>query len=161
MTETNGGRPAFIKPKQQVEKEAGDTQAQMATQLREFKDRKDQLEDELTEINKAIDALSVELAEEMETHGVTGFKVKGIGSVYIQTVNRPNITDKEAFNEWLDAHGMSAMSPRTVHWKRLESLVKEMLERGEQLPRAISKLDGKEFELVTNFQQKRALIRRA
>lgn len=86
----------------------------------------------------------------MEAHGVDSFKIAGVGSVYLQTINRPRVVDADAFLVWLDETGQSGLAPRTVHWKRLESLVKEMIADAKPLPKSIE-----------NFQQTRALIRRA
>lgn len=143
-------RPDWVQDKAPVEKEAGGTDSEMAVRLRELKDQKDTLESALKKTNSAIDALSTKLAESMESHGVDSFKVKGVGSVYIQEVNRPHVADADAFIAFLDETGQGSMAPRSVHWKRLESWVKEMLKQGTSLPAS-----------VTNFQQKRALIRRS
>jgi len=147
-----GARPDFIPDK--VEKELvlseNTSDAEQAKVLRSLKDQKEDLEMQLKAINTQIDSLSISLAESMESHGVDSFRVTGVGSVYIQELNRPNITDKDAFIVWLDETGQGALAPRSVHYKRLESLVKEMLAEGKALPASL-----------TNFKQKRALIRRS
>lgn len=143
-------RPAFIKDKKEKSIEAGGDDAAMATQLRKLKDEKEELETNLKACNASIDALSLKLAESMEAHGVDSFKVKGIGSVYLSIINRPRIIDADTFIKWLDETGQGAMAPRTVHWKRLESMVKELIESATALPTSLE-----------NFQQTRALIRRA
>lgn len=143
-------RPDFIKEKAETAADAEPTDAERAVRLRALKDEKDHLEAELKRVNASIDALSVELAESMEAHGVDSFRVAGVGSVYLQTINRPRVVDADAFIAWLDETGQSAMAPRTVHWKRLESLVKELIADAKPLPNSLE-----------NFQQTRALIRRA
>ena len=144
-------RPSYIKDKQVKEKAVtNDTKpAVQARALRVLRDTKDRLEEQLKEVNRGIDTLSVQLAEEMETHGIDSFRVEGVGSVYIKLKHRPNVVDKPGMLAWLDARSMGEMAPRTIHHARLESLVSEMLENGETLP-----------GWVNNFSQKRALIRR-
>lgn len=144
-------RPAYIKDKKEKSKEVNEGPlAAMARELRALKDRKEDLAEQEKQVNKAIDELSIKLAESLESAGVDSFKVTGVGSIRIEEVHRPSVNDKEAFLAWLDARGASESAPRQVHHQRLVSLVKELLEAGLNLPPGVS-----------DFVQKRAAIRRS
>ena len=143
-------RPAFIEEKPEVEAEANPTVTDLAKDLRRLKDMKENIEEQLKKTNGEIDEASTKLADLMETQGVDSFKVAGVGSVYIQTLNRPTVVDKDALIVWLDSRGMSDCAPRSCHHKKLESIVKELLEDSQPLPACLNV-----------FQQKRALIRRS
>lgn len=148
---TDASRPAYIKDKKEKAKEVNEGPlATMARELRALKDRKEALAEQEKEVNKAIDALSIKLADALESAGVDSFKVKDVGSIRIEEVHRPNVADKTAFLAWLDARGAGESAPRQVHHQRLVSLVKELLDANLPLP------DG-----VTDFVQKRAAIRRS
>lgn len=145
-------KPAYIEPKQEVLLEANETEVQMAKDLRALIDRKEELTDDLKKVNVDLEALSGKLAERMLAKHIDGLKIKGVGTVTVKEINRPSVTEanRERFIAWLDANEMGHLAPRTVHPKRLESLVREQLEEAQALP------DG-----VTNYVQKRASIRRS
>lgn len=150
-------RPAYIKAKEEITKPATEGVAAMAQRLHALKNKKDTLEADLTEVNKEIDQLSRELAEAMETHKVTSFRVDGVGTVYITNKTRASVQAgaREEFFAWLDKEGMGALAVRAIHPKRLESLAKEFGEQGRQFPKFP---DGS--EMVSVFVQKCATIRR-
>ncbi len=144
-------RPAYIKAKAEVSGDIpeGSELEKLALSFRAARDKKEELEEELKEVNKEIDDVSGRLAEVMEAQGVDSFKRAGIGTIYIEIKNRPSIVDKDGFIRWLDDTGRGEMARRAVHPMSLESLVKEMLEEGATLP-----------ESLNNFQQRRARLRR-
>lgn len=145
-------RPDYVKAKVQtaleISKESPLTK--QAKKLRKLKDEKEEIEEKLTQLNKQIDTLSETFAGEMESAGVESFKVEGVGSIYIQAINRPNIVDKDGFYKYLRDVGEAAIIKETIHAKTLQGWVNEHLEQGKALP-----------ESLNNFVQKRAMIRRS
>lgn len=154
---TSSVRPDYIKPiKKAAAVLAPDSSpgvqklGSLAAEFKDLKDRKEQHEDQLKEINKDIDALSQRIADLLESAGLHKISVDGVGTVSVEIKNRPTVNEKDQLIAWLDNHKMSKMAPRTVHPQSLLGLVNELLEQGNPLP------DG-----VANFQQKRAALRRS
>lgn len=154
-------RPAYIKDKKLQEADAApdSTLGEMALKMRGLKDDKDALEDKLTQVNKDIAALSLKIDSQFESMKIDKVRVTGAGTLYVGIENHPNVNDPEGFIKWLDDNGEGAMAKRTIHPSTLKSWVTEMLKANKALPKA--KLNGKEWDLVTNFQERRIkLLRR-
>lgn len=153
-------RPDYVKPKKEVEGavEVNSTLGEQALKLRELKDQKEKLEDDLTSCNKEIASLSLTIDKQLESMKVDKVRVAGAGTLYVKIVNHPNVNDLEGFIGWLDENNAGAMAKRTIHPSTLASWVGERLKNNEGLPRVT--VNGKEHELVTNFQERRITLLR-
>ncbi len=109
----------------------------MVHELRELKDRKEQLEDELKSVNGQIRALAEgKIPEYMEENEIEKFSVTGVGTVYVQQKVYANVKadDREAFFHWLREHGSADLIKETVHPSTLNAFAKEQLSEGKELP---------------------------
>lgn len=142
--------PAFIKPKTKNEQEFSDLderpEASLAKQIMALKEEKDSHEGRVKEINKELDGwddketgevhmgLHGKLAELLESKGIDLVRIKGLGSFWPASENRPNVVDKEGLIHWLDENGLGAMAKRDVHWQTLKAFVTDWLKENKPLP---------------------------
>lgn len=109
----------------------------MVHDLRDLKDRKEQLEDELKSVNGQIRALAEgKIPEYMEENEIEKFSVTGVGTVYVQQKVYANVKadDREAFFHWLRENGSADLIKETVHPSTLNAFAKEQLSEGKELP---------------------------
>jgi hypothetical protein len=147
-----GKRPDFVKDKKPVAMDADNElhMKDLASRLSRCKLAKKELEAQVTELNKEIDAIDTELSELMQARGVDLFRISGVGTFFTQVVNYPSVSNTEEFVAWLDANGMGAMAKRTVHPQTLKGWVNDRLREG---------LDVGPH--VNNFQKVRVNTRKA
>lgn len=110
--------------------------------LRELKDKKDDLEEQLKAVNKEAKELQERvLPKLMDDADIESWKVTGAGTCYIKqelyvsmTKADPNGDDHEApFYSWARDNAPFLIS-EYIHPARLKSWAKERLEKGEALP---------------------------
>lgn len=114
---------------------------ELVSALRELKDRKEALEEDLKVVNKKISYYADYLLPEvMEEQGLSSFKVPKIGSITLgekvyASVKADNRGD---FFEWLRATGNDALITEQVHPQTLTAFVREQLQNGSELPDAVT-----------------------
>lgn len=113
------------------------TLKEKAKELRELKDIKTAMNDELKNVNKRIDALEAhELPKLMTEYEIENMKIEGVGTLYTQADLYVTVyaDDREKLNAWLKEHDFADLVKETVHAGTLKSWCKEQLEEGGQLP---------------------------
>lgn len=96
-----------------------------------------------TEIQKRFDWVrNAQLPTQMETEGLDGFKLDGVGRVSLAADMWVSIPAefKDAFYAWLRQNGREAMITNTVNASSLKAMVKAMIKNGEALPPDIIKV---------------------
>ncbi len=108
-----------------------------AKKLGKLRDKKEQLESELKDINK----MKAELEEHilprmMEDFEITKMTIKDVGTLYIQGSVRAyiNVGDIEEAHQWFRVNGHGALIKEGIHWATLKSWVKEQIEEGKKVP---------------------------
>lgn len=112
-----------------------------AQALRALKERKQAIEDQLTDVNKQISYKEgVTLPELMTAHGVSTFKCPGVGTVYLQNETDVSVLadNRPELHAFLREQGDGSLVTETVHPATLKSYVKEKLEASDvELPEFI------------------------
>lgn len=109
----------------------------MAHDLRNLKDKKEKLEGELSDTNKAIRRLAEqEIPEYMEENEIEKISIDGVGTLYTTLKIYANVKkeNKEAFYNWLREHGNEDMVQEYVFPATLNAFAKEQLNEGKPLP---------------------------
>lgn len=108
-----------------------------AQKLSDLKDKKEELEKELTEVNKAKAKLEEHtIPRMMEDFEIEKIKFKDIGTLYTQGSVRAyiNVGDVEEAHQWFRDNGHGALIKEGIHWATLKSWVKEQIEEGKKVP---------------------------
>jgi tetrahydromethanopterin S-methyltransferase subunit G len=111
----------------------------LVKELRALKDRKDELEQQLSEVNKRARQIQErELPKLMENAELEKFTVTGAGTCYVKQELYVSMTnDEEAaeppFYDWAREHAPNLIVPY-IHPARLKSWAKERLEGGLPIP---------------------------
>jgi hypothetical protein len=111
--------------------------AELARELREWKNTKESLEAQVKEANENIRRLeAVELPKLMEDLDEDKFSVPGIGIVYLQQKLYVNVLkdDREKLHDWCHENGHEALIVPHIHPATLQAFAKEQLEAGKALP---------------------------
>ena len=109
----------------------------LAKELRELKDHKERLEEDLKLINKRIQGLIINsLPEAMDEAEQSKFSVDGVGTVYLQDKINVSILadDRGEIYEWCRANGHEALVVDYIHPSTLNAWAKEQLINGGDLP---------------------------
>ena len=109
----------------------------MVHDLRDLKDKKEALEDELKGVNAQIRALAEhKIPEYMNENEIEKFSVTGAGTVYVTQKVYANVKadNREAFFQWLREHGSGDLIKETVHPSTLNAFAKEQLTEGKDIP---------------------------
>lgn len=109
----------------------------MAHELKALRDRKEQLEAELKEVNKKKDRLeNNDLPREMEDQEITKVSIENLGTLYLQSSVYAyiNVEDREKANDWFKANGYGDIVKESVHHGTLKGWVREQLETGHDVP---------------------------
>jgi hypothetical protein len=93
---------------------------------------KDKLEEEISEHNLRIEALSQLLVSAMEDQSVQKIELSSGALVYLQDTPYPVVKDREALMVWIKKQRM--VNLLTVHYQTLKGLVNEMLVSGKPCP---------------------------
>lgn len=99
-------------------------------------DTRDDVREREKRLNALLEALKRALVEDFEKQNATSMKIDGAGTLYLHRSEYPRvIADKlEAFIEWLDANGHSALAKRTIHHQSLRAFYKEQVENEQPVP---------------------------
>lgn len=110
---------------------------ELATAMRDLQSRKEEMEEALKEINKALDELRLkkipELMESMEVRTVT---FKGVGRVQLAADIYASTREgqKETAMQWLRDCGYADMITETYNASSLKALFRRQLAEGVEIP---------------------------
>lgn len=108
-----------------------------AKQLAELRDRKEELEEQLKEVNKAKGKLETQtLPKLMEDAEVDKITIEGIGTLYTQQMVRATIyaSERDEVYEWFRENGHADLVKETIYNQTLTAWIKEQLEEGNEVP---------------------------
>jgi hypothetical protein len=109
----------------------------------ELSKRKEELESELTKINKEYDFLRLNLVpKKMEDMGIDNVKVDGIGRVSLTSdmYVRVNADNRERVHQFFNDIGKSSIITETINASTLKAVVKSMIRSGEEIPEDLIKI---------------------
>lgn len=108
---------------------------ELADRLRELRDRKAELEEQLKVLNAEIEETDRKLAEAMVNEELQNF-VRGDRLFYLRTETyvSAKADRRQELIAWLKQHGMGDLVQETVHPRTLSAAVKELLEDEDELP---------------------------
>lgn len=102
---------------------------ELAHMYRGVRQQKDELEEQISELNIEVEALCQLMQDEFETQGITSVKLESGGSVSIQPEPYMQVKDKDVFRNWVVAQGLENLM--SLPWQTANSLAKERLVNGE------------------------------
>jgi hypothetical protein len=108
-----------------------------AKKLRVYKDKKEDLENQLEELKKGMDDFNTEFVELMEVNELKKFTIDKVGTVYIEPDIYPTVLDKPLFHKWLRANNFGDLIKEEVHYQTMKAFLKEQLESKNKLPEGI------------------------
>ena len=117
--------------------------AELAAELRKLKDVKDQLEENLKEINKHIEVLTKQvIPEKMDEQGISNVSFGDIGRISLRGEVYASILadNREAAYQWLRDTGRASLISNTVNASTLKAACKEWLKNGEEIPEELIKV---------------------
>lgn len=108
---------------------------ELATKLKELKDKKKETEQLLKTLEAEIEETEALLSQEMVNSEVQNFNKDGT-TFYLQTKTYANIKPefKQEVYNWLKTNGYESLVYETVNAQRFSAFVKELLEEGDELP---------------------------
>ena len=96
---------------------------------------KQQLKDDLKEVNLKLEVAEQHLVEAMEEQDLQNFTDNELGTFYLRADVYARVENEPLFFNFLENKGMSDLIKRTVHASRLKVIVKEYLEEmGQEVP---------------------------
>jgi hypothetical protein len=96
------------------------------------KQQKKELEEQISDINVGLAALSQLLVENLKGQDLQKVTLAAGGTVYLSVEVYPSTADKNTVREWAVEQGMSEIL--TVNYRTLQGIVKERLEDGLEPP---------------------------
>ena len=108
----------------------------LAEKFSDWKDRKDEINDRLKEANLELEALIQVLVAKMEDDNVTKFQTGEGLSIFIKDEPYCSTQNREELHEWVRKEGLHDLF--VVNHQTLTAMVKEKLERGEELPPGVA-----------------------
>ncbi|MFH1328119.1 MAG: hypothetical protein ABIH76_04665 [Candidatus Bathyarchaeota archaeon] len=112
--------------------------ADFARRLRAYKDKKNKLKEELTNLNKEMDEFNTEFVELMEHGDITKFSVEKAGTCTLVADIFPDVKDEPTFFGWLRDNGFKDLIKETVSFQTLKAFCKEQLENKNTLPKGVT-----------------------
>jgi hypothetical protein len=108
------------------------------------REAKEQLENEISEYNVRLEALSQMLCEALENQGFDKVTLSSGATGYLQDTPYPVVRDKEKVLAWIKKHKMQSLLG--VNYQTLKGVTNERLVAGQAPP------DGVEVYLKTQFR---------
>lgn len=106
--------------------------------LRELNDLADSVK---KQIGKAYDHMRVQvIPERMDDEGMASMKVQGVGTVKLTADMHMSVKDKEGMHRWLEEHGLDGLIQEQVNAQQLKSVLRKMMEEGEEVPNDLVKI---------------------
>lgn len=115
----------------------GLTLVQLIEAMYNIQQKKEFIEDDLKDLNKAFDFLRItKIPAKMDEDGVDRISVAGVGRVSLTADMHVSVKAdmKEKFYEWLRDNGRSSLLQETVNPSTLKAAVKGMYKNGEEIP---------------------------
>jgi autotransporter translocation and assembly factor TamB len=107
----------------------------LANAMQEYRQKKDELEDQLKIINAFYDTLRIELIPtRMETDGVEKITLAGIGRISLTGDVNTRIIDKPGFFDWLRVNKLGDLVQETVMPSTLKAFIRRRAKDGKELP---------------------------
>lgn len=125
--------------------------AGLVRKMKDLGDIKNDLEDQLKEVNKQWDLVrKVEIPEAMAAidPGLKSLKIAGLGTVYLRADLYSGVVDKERAYQWLTDNGFQDLIQPQVFPSTLKAWMREQLEEGTDLPDCF-KVDPYVFAVIT------------
>lgn len=124
---------AVTKSREAAGKEGPPTTADFVEKFQFLRELEDDIESELKEVTSTLEALKGLLVERYEAEGLQKVTLEDGSSVAIEVEPYAGVKDKAAFKEYClkDEELFMALS---LPWATLNSMVKEMLQEGQELP---------------------------
>lgn len=113
----------------------GKGHTEIAMALGRTKRNKQKLDEKIKLMNVEIAALEQLLVDYFESTETTQFRTKSGVLISLKDDVYPMVKDQPIFLAWINSNNLSALL--SVHHKRLESLVKSLLEEGQKIPDGI------------------------
>lgn len=128
---------------------------ELADELRDKRERKKALEEQVKQLNAELDVLDARLAQAMIDQETQSFSRAG-KLYYIKTITRASAKAGEAENlyKWLKEHGAADLVKETVNAQTLTGYVKELLDETEDLPAGLG-------DLVNVYEKQTVAMRKA
>lgn len=108
---------------------------------------KDELNDQLGDVNISLEALSQLLIDGLEATGLTSIRLEDGSTLTIKDEPYSKVTDREKYVDWVRAQGLDTLLQ--VNFMSTNALVKERLENGEEAP------DGVEVFMKTSITRRK------
>lgn len=105
--------------------------------LKALLDKKEVLENQLSDLNKEIEEHQIKFVELMELHSIQRFSVNDVGTFYLSSDLFPRVLDRELLFQDLQARGAGDLIKPTVNAQTLKAYVKECLENKNEIPKGI------------------------
>jgi len=107
----------------------------IAKRMKELAVMRKELEDQATLIYKEWDCIrKMVIPRKLEEMGLEKATVTGVGTVGLRGDMFSRTVDKEGLADWLRAHEAGDLIQPTVNGSTLKSFLKELIEKGEELP---------------------------
>lgn len=114
--------------------------------LKELRDTKDVLKAQLSDNEKAMDALNQELTEYFEANDISNLTVNGVGQFIHTTTTYPKVEDKDACYTWLKHRGDFEMLASINH-NTFRAFYNGLMEAGEALPPGVTQYTESEIRI--------------
>lgn len=105
---------------------------QLGERYNKERNLKDKKEDELSDINLKIEALTQMVTTEFDQQHITQFRLDNGASISLKDDAYTQVVDKDEWLGWVKETGREHLL--SVHYQTMNSLVKEMLEQGVEPP---------------------------
>jgi predicted acyl esterase len=109
---------------------------------------KDALNEQLSDVNLELEALTQILVDKLEETGLTQVRLTDGSTLSLKDEPYTKVTDRETFVAWIKSQGLDALL--SVNYMSANSLVKERLMAGEPAP------DGVDVFLKTSLTRRKA-----
>lgn len=107
----------------------------LARHMKDLQDKKETLESDLKEINKALDQVRLkDIPEAMAESDIRTLTIDGVGRVQLAMDCYATIKDKEAGYNWLRENGYSGLITEYVQPSTFKATVKDAIKDGQEFP---------------------------
>lgn len=107
----------------------------LARHMKDLQGKKEALESDLKEINKALDQVRLkDIPEAMAESDIRTLTIEGVGRVQLAMDCYATIKDKEAGYSWLRENGYSGLITEYVQPSTFKATVKDAIKDGQEFP---------------------------
>lgn len=113
----------------------------LSQELKDLRDHKDALSEQLKEVNARIEDTETALAEAMVSKEMQNFTRDGFTFYLRDQLFASAVKDRrEELHDWLKENGYGGLVKEVVHANSLRAFVKEQLEEADELPEGLRDL---------------------